>query len=87
MMNFDWLLRNMMIRRSSLRAISIKELIQATARRLNGVYFLRQQVVVGYITGCHCHSPRLVVEADGAIHDQSNECDVERDEFTAQLGL
>jgi len=49
------------------------------AGRLNGLEFRRQQIIDGFIADFYCHSAGLVVEVDGAIHDDQQAYDAERD--------
>ncbi len=51
------------------------ELIRAN--RL-GHHFRRQQVIGGYIADFYCHAAALVVEVDGAVHDDQAEYDARR---------
>lgn len=51
------------------------------ANRLNGLHFRRQQVIDGFIVDFYCHAARLVIEVDGAIHQQQVEYDAERDQI------
>lgn len=39
------------------------------ANRFCGLHFRRQQVIDGFIADFYCHAARLVVEADGDVHD------------------
>ncbi len=57
------------------------------ANRLNGSHFRRQQVIDGFIVDFYCHAARLVIEVDGAIHQQQAEYDTERDQILASRGL
>jgi very-short-patch-repair endonuclease len=47
--------------------------------RADGLHFRRQHVIRGFIVDFYCHAARLVVEVDGAIHDQQRDADTERD--------
>jgi very-short-patch-repair endonuclease len=46
---------------------------QLRARRLNGLKFVRQQVIGPYIVDFACRSNRLILEVDGATHGSSTE--------------
>jgi very-short-patch-repair endonuclease len=60
---------------------------QVRANRLDGLPFYRQQVIEGFIADFYCHSARLVVEVDGAVHDDQAEYDAERSRIFATCGL
>jgi very-short-patch-repair endonuclease len=55
--------------------------------QLNGLHFRRQQVIAGYITDFYCHSARLIVEVDGAVHDRQKEEDQLRELVLKNKGL
>jgi very-short-patch-repair endonuclease len=55
--------------------------------RLSGLHFRREQVIDGYIVDFYCHTARLVVEVDGAVHDKQRDYDAARDEALAARGL
>lgn len=55
--------------------------------QINGHRFRRQQVIDGYIVDFYCHSLGLVIEVDGAIHEQQQEYDQARDKALATRGL
>jgi very-short-patch-repair endonuclease len=55
--------------------------------QLSEYHFRRQQVIDGYIVDFYCHKVWLVVEDDGAVHDQQQEYDRERDQIPAKRGL
>ena len=57
------------------------------ASRLHGLHFRRQQVIDGFIADFYCHSAGLVVELDGAVHQQRVEYDAERDQILKERGL
>jgi very-short-patch-repair endonuclease len=44
---------------------------------LDGLHFRRQQVIEGFIVDFYCHAVGLVVEVDGAMHEETY--DAERD--------
>jgi very-short-patch-repair endonuclease len=52
-----------------------------------GFHFRRQQVLFGYIAGFYCHAAGLVVEVDGAVHDEPVESDAHRTEVFRALGI
>ncbi len=58
-------------------------------RRILGLKFRRQQVIAGFIVDFYCASLRLVLELDGAIHDDPvhAEYDVIRTQILSMLAL
>ena len=57
------------------------------ASKLGGLHFRRQQVIEGFIVDFFCHAAKLVVELDGAVHNEQREYDAERDQILAARGL
>jgi very-short-patch-repair endonuclease len=57
------------------------------AGRLNGLHLRRQQVIDGFIADFYCHAAGLVVELDGAVHQQQADYDAERDRILKERGL
>ena len=57
------------------------------AGRLDGIHFLRQQVIGRYIVDFYCHQAGVVVEVDGGIHQEQVGYDQEREAFLHQRGL
>ncbi|MEO7719173.1 MAG: DUF559 domain-containing protein [Capsulimonas sp.] len=55
--------------------------------RHRGLHFRQQQVIAGFIVDFYCHTKRLVVEVDGAVHADQQPYDAERDKVLAQHGL
>ena len=57
--------------------------------RLDGLHFRRQQVIDGFIVDFYCHAVGLVIEVDGAVHDQvqNKEYDAERERILKARGL
>jgi very-short-patch-repair endonuclease len=53
---------------------------------LNGLHIRRQHVLCGFIVDFYCHSARLIIEIDGAIHQQQREADAERDAILVASG-
>src|SRR5687768_7995127 len=47
-------------------------------RRLSGYRFRRQQPIGPYVADFFCSTAGLIVEVDGAVHDQQQEYDLER---------
>jgi very-short-patch-repair endonuclease len=56
-------------------------------RRLDGVKFRRQVPVGPYVVDFVCHETKLVVELDGASHEERVEHDAERTAYLGQQGL
>src|SRR6478609_58989 len=56
---------------------------------VDGRHFRRQQVVEGFIVDLFCANLRLVIELDGAVHDDPERArlDHERDELLRRRGL
>ena len=54
-----------------------------------GVHFRRQQIIAGFIVDFYCHKAALVIELDGAVHDdnEQKESDTKRDQTLNELGL
>jgi very-short-patch-repair endonuclease len=59
---------------------------QLRCRRL-GVKFRRQAIILGYIVDFYCPAKRLVVEIDGAVHEQRKQYDAHRDAALARHGF
>jgi very-short-patch-repair endonuclease len=57
------------------------------AHRLDGHHFRRQQPIGPYIVDFFCAASHLVVEVDGAIHEDQLEYDRERDNYLAAHNL
>ncbi len=55
--------------------------------QLNGLRWRRQQVIDGFIVDFYCHAARLVVELDGAVHNNQVEYDAARDATLAARNL
>ena len=58
-------------------------------RRLLGFKFRRQHQYGDYIADFYCHEAQLVIECDGAVHDQREVWfhDRRRDEYMMSMGL
>lgn len=66
------------------------ELLLWTALRrnqLNGLHFLRQQIVGNYIADFYCASKAFIVEVDGSSHNGRAKNDLARDNFFKRQGL
>ncbi len=57
------------------------------ANQLDGLRWRRQQVIAGFIADFYCHAAGVVIELDGAIHQQQADYDRARDEVFARSGL
>ena len=56
------------------------------AHRSDALHVRRQHVIRGFIVDFYCHAARLIIEVDGAIHDQQREADAERDTILSASG-
>ncbi|MGE0045849.1 MAG: endonuclease domain-containing protein [Hyphomonadaceae bacterium] len=54
-------------------------------KKLNGWKFRRQAPIDRFVTDFLCHAPKLIVELDGALHDEAR--DAERDRILETLGF
>ena len=52
-----------------------------------GLHFRRQQIIEGFIADFYCHAAKLVIEADGGVHDAQAKYDLERDKIIATHDL
>ena len=55
--------------------------------QLLGFRFKAQHPVAGFIADFYCHKAKLVIEADGLIHQTRKEYDMDRDNVFNDLGL
>ena len=55
--------------------------------KLDGLHFRRQEVINGLIADFYCHEAGLVVEVDGAVHEDRTDADAERDRILTGRGL
>jgi very-short-patch-repair endonuclease len=55
-------------------------------RQLNGLKFRLQHPVESFVVDFYCPQHRLVIEVDGAVHDQQLGYDIARTERLNQLG-
>ena len=55
--------------------------------QLLGFRFKAQHPVAGFIADFYCHKAKLVIEADGLIHQTQKEYDLDRDKVFNDLGL
>jgi very-short-patch-repair endonuclease len=58
-------------------------------KRLEGLKFRRQQLILGFIADFYCEALRLVVEVDGSVHDTQEQKlqDALKDEAYERRGL
>jgi len=55
--------------------------------QLSGLHFRRQQVIDGFVADFYCRAARLIVECDGAAHQDQEEYDQERDRILSTHNL
>jgi very-short-patch-repair endonuclease len=55
--------------------------------RIGGLKFRRQHPIGPYTVDFYCHEIELVIEADGASHEDRSEQDQRRTEYLRQEGL
>jgi very-short-patch-repair endonuclease len=55
--------------------------------QMDGLHFRRQQVISGFIVDFYCHAAHLVIELDGAVHQETGAYDAARDELLEAQGL
>lgn len=58
-------------------------------RKIDGLKFRRQQVIEGFVADFFCEEARLVIEVDGAIHDEAKQkkIDAHRERVFAARGI
>ena len=56
-------------------------------RRLLNAKFRRQHNIEQIIADFYCHAARLIIEVDGGIHQQQQECDRIRDDWASDRGF
>ena len=58
-------------------------------RRLNGLQFYRQRIIVNYIVDFFCPKAKLIIEVDGGQHyfGKTHDDDLKRDEYLKNLGF
>jgi very-short-patch-repair endonuclease len=56
-------------------------------KQLDGYKFRRQQPIGPFVVDFYCAEARLIVEVDGAIHEQQQEADANRQALLEALGL
>jgi very-short-patch-repair endonuclease len=60
---------------------------QLKRKQLNGLDFDRQKIIGNYIVDFFCAAKAVVIEADGASHQDRHAEDAERDAYLQALGL
>lgn len=60
---------------------------QVNKHKFHNIDFDRQRVIGNYIVDFYCKSLSLVIEIDGASHDDKEDYDATRDTFLNALGL
>lgn len=56
-------------------------------KQVGGLRFRRQHPVNTYIVDFNCHSKKLVIELDGAVHKNNRDYDLERSKDLKMYGL
>ena len=60
---------------------------QLKKKNFKGLDFDRQKIIGNYIVDFFCAEKHLVIEADGASHQDNEEHDKQRDDFLENLGI
>ena len=55
-------------------------------QQLEGLKFRRQHIIEYFIVDFYCPRTKLVIEIDGAVHDQQEEYDQEREKILQEWG-
>ena len=55
--------------------------------QLDGLHFRRQQVIEGFIADFYCRAARVIIECDGAVHEDQANYDRERDRILSTHNL
>ena len=71
-------------RQLSLPEMLLWRLLRLTRRELR---FRKQHAIGPYVADFYCPTAKLVIEIDGATHNQRQDADVRRDAYMASLGL
>lgn len=71
------------------RQLSLPEMLLWQRLRLTrgALRFRRQHAIGPYVADFYCPAAKLVIEVDGAAHDQRQAADRKRDEYMAALGI
>ena len=71
------------------KRLSLPEMLLWRLLRLNRreLRFRRQHAIGPFVADFYCPAAKIVVEIDGAVHDQRQEVDVGRDAYMGSLGL
>lgn len=62
---------------------------QLRNKKINGLKFRRQHLIDKWIADFYCHEKKLVIELDGAVHNEKEiiECDENRTKDLKELGM
>jgi very-short-patch-repair endonuclease len=60
---------------------------QLKRKKFNALDFDRQKIIGNYIVDFFCAEKGVVIEADGASHQERGDYDVQRDDYLKTLGL
>ncbi len=71
-------------RQLSLPEMLLWRLLRLTRRELR---FRRQHAIGPFVADFYCPAARMVIEIDGAIHNERQDADERRDAYVASLGL
>ena len=71
-------------RRLSLPEMLLWRLLRLTRRELR---FRKQHAIGPFVADFYCPAAKLVIEIDGATHDQLQDADGRRDDYMKSLGL
>ena len=71
-------------RQLSLPEMLLWRLLRVSRRELR---FRKQHAIGPYVADFYCPAAKLVIEIDGATHDQRQDTDARRDAYVASLGL
>ena len=71
-------------RQLSLPEMLIWRLIRLNRRKLR---FRKQHAIGPFVADFYCPPAKIVIEIDGATHDQRQDTDTKRDAYMASLGL
>jgi very-short-patch-repair endonuclease len=61
--------------------------LELKGKKLNGLDFDRQKIIGNYIVDFYCAEKSVVIEVDGATHENKQTYDEKRDQFLKSLGL
>jgi very-short-patch-repair endonuclease len=71
------------------RQLSLPEMLLWRLLRLNRrqLRFRKQHPIGPFVADFYCPAARMVIEIDGAVHDERQDTDGRRDAYMASLGL